>query len=95
MPLAWLEVINETMVSYAYFLPEKSDRLPSQPSQVAHGRAILPSHDAFESDGTPPGILQKLWGAGTRCIFFDLTYMHARRLRESLERRQLMMAAVQ
>lgn len=50
---------------------------------MAHGRSVLPADEIFDvpghsaSSGPVIRLLQGLWGAGTRCIFFDLTYMHA------------------
>jgi hypothetical protein len=48
--------------------------------KVAHGRAVLPAESGRENGLSFSGgrLLQGLWSAGTRCIFFDLTYMHAR-----------------
>lgn len=48
--------------------------------KVAHGRAVLVAEGGRENGPAFSGgrLLQGLWSAGTRCIFFDLTYMHAR-----------------
>eukprot|EP00435_Cladocopium_sp_Y103_P028196 s726_g7.t1 len=52
---------------------------------VAHGRAVLPAENGHLEGGpcsengpslSGGRLLQGLWNAGTRCIFFDLTYMH-------------------